>query len=281
MSRVHLCLAILAAMLSIGLFAASTAFALEESCSTLGLKNEGPEEECRFWEGKAENIESGEESGEEESEAKSTEEEALGHNPIVFVHGIFGNKKTFKTMVSWFKADGWSSSRLLNWAYNWKQSNVTIAKEVQAKVELLLKRTHAKKIDIITHSMGALSSRYYLKNLLGGGKEEKGTVIDEWVSLGGPNHGASIAKFCAWLWTSCAEMVPGSAFLKQLNEIDETPGTVRYGTWYSNGSIHCDFVVPSGVSLTGAAQNTEKCITHWGWHENKAIYEEVRNFVRF
>ena len=50
--------------------------------------------------------------------------------------------------------------------------------------------TGAAKVDIITHSMGGLSSRYYIKNLGGAAN------VDDWVSLAGPNHGTTWAYGC-------------------------------------------------------------------------------------
>jgi triacylglycerol lipase len=101
-------------------------------------------------------------------------------------------------------------------SYNSAQSNVTTAQAVSQQVNRLRADTGAAKIDIVAHSMGSLSSRYYLKNL--GGRAN----VDDWVSLGDPNHGSSTALLCAFL-VSCREMLPGSSFLNALNSGDETP----------------------------------------------------------
>lgn len=114
-----------------------------------------------------------------------------------------------------------------------------------------------------------LSSRYYSKNLGGSSK------IDEWVSLGGPNHGTDTAYFCTQ--TSCKEMRPGSTFLNNLNATDETPGTPNYRTWWSP----CDSIInpDSSVSLTGAVNTQTACISHSDLHQDATVYGQVRDFV--
>ena len=79
--------------------------------------------------------------------------------------------------------------------------------------------------------MGSLNTRYYLKNL--GGTEK----VDDWVSLGGPNHGTTSANICCE--ASCVEMRIESTFLRELNREDETPGpsaTARGGRAATNSS---------------------------------------------
>src|SRR3954451_16243609 len=141
-----------------------------------------------------------------------------------------------------FEKDGYPKSYSSAYSYNTSQSNKVDAEEVKSKVEALLKSTGATKVDIIGHSMGSLNSRWYIKFL---GGESK---VDDWVSLGGPNHGTEFANLC--FSTSCVEMRVGSTFLKELNEGDETPGAVTYGTWWSP----CDEIInpDSSVALTGA-----------------------------
>ena len=195
---------------------------------------------------------------------------ASAHDPILFVHGWNSSSSTWNTMVSRFQADGWTSSELNNWSYNWHQSNATTAADIQAKVNSILAATGATKVDIISHSMGALSSRYYIKNL---GGDQK---VDDWVSLGGPNHGTSTANFCSDV--SCVEMRPNSTFLNALNSGDETPGAVNYGTW----SSPCDEVINphSSVALNGATNTTTACLSHSALHEDATVYAQVRDFVR-
>jgi triacylglycerol lipase len=195
---------------------------------------------------------------------------AAAHDPILFVHGWNSSSSTWNTMVSRFQADGWTASELNNWSYDWHQSNATTASAIKTKVDGILAATGATKVDIISHSMGGLSSRYFIKNL-GGGAE-----VDDWVSLGGPNHGTDTANFC--FDSSCVEMRQNSTFLKSLNSGDETPGTVNYGTWWSP----CDEVInpDSSVALTGAANTETACMSHSSLHEDANVYAQVRDFVR-
>ena len=118
--------------------------------------------------------------------------------------------------------------------------------------------------------MGGLNTRYYLKNL--GGTEK----VDDWVSLGGPNHGTSTANLC--FEASCIEMRIGSTFLRELNENDETPGTINYGTWWSS----CDEIInpDESVLLSGATNTAAGCVSHVGADVERTVFAGVRDFVR-
>lgn len=194
------------------------------------------------------------------------------HDPILFVHGLNANSSTWTTMVGRFKNDGWTDAELANWSYDYTRSNATTASLIAKKVDSILKATGAAKVDIITHSMGAMSARYYVRNLGGDGK------VDALVTLGGANHGTTTATLCAFFWVSCAEMIPGSTFLDNLNSIDETWGTPRYGAWWSP----CDEVINplSSALLNDGASDTETaCLTHSDLHEDPTVYGQVRDFV--
>lgn len=196
---------------------------------------------------------------------------ALAQDPILFVHGYLESASLWNTMISRFEKDGYSKSFLSAYSYNTSQSNkVDAEKEVKSHVESLLKTTKASKVDIIAHSMGSLNTRWYIKFL---GGESK---VDDWVSLGGPNHGTETANFC--FSTSCVEMRVGSTFLKELNEGDETPGTVSYGTWWSP----CDEIInpDSSVALTGATNTETACISHSALTTDETVYNGVREFVK-
>jgi triacylglycerol lipase len=197
---------------------------------------------------------------------------ASAQDPILFVHGWSGSASNWSTMISRFEKDGYPSSYLSAYTYNTSQSNKTDAeKEVKSHVESLLKATGASKVDIIAHSMGSLNTRWYIKFVAGG--QEK---VDDWVSLGGPNHGTEAANFC--FGTACEEMRIGSKFLGELNAGDETPGTVNYGTWWSP----CDeFINPDeSVILSGATNTKTACIGHLSLLTDETVYNQVREFVK-
>jgi triacylglycerol lipase len=195
---------------------------------------------------------------------------AQAHTPILFVHGWSESSSLWTTMIGRFEKDGWGKAELTNWTYNTSQSNVTTAKEVATKVSEIKTKTGAAKVDLITHSMGALSTRYYIKNL--GGE----STIESWVSLGGPNHGTTTANLCSQ--ASCVEMRVGSTFLNALNAGDETPGSVRYATWWSP----CDEIINphESVILTGATNTQTECMSHVALTTNEKVYQQVREFVR-
>jgi len=195
---------------------------------------------------------------------------ASAQDPILFVHGYVESASLWNTMIANFEKDGYPKSYLSAYSYNTSQSNKIDAEEVKTKVEALLKSTGATKVDIIAHSMGSLNSRYYIKNL---GGESK---VDDWVSLGGPNHGTETANFC--FSASCVEMRVGSTFLKELNATDETPGAVNYGTWWSP----CDEIInpDSSVALTGATNTKTACISHTALTTDSTVYGQVREFVK-
>jgi triacylglycerol esterase/lipase EstA (alpha/beta hydrolase family) len=192
-------------------------------------------------------------------------------DPIVFVHGWNSSASAWNTMIDRFVAAGYPRSRMVAITYNSNQSNATIANQVRDAVNSLRASTGAAKVDIVTHSMGGLSSRYYLKNLGGSG------VVDDWVSLGGPNHGTNWAYACYVFSAGCRDMIPGSSFLNNLNATDETPGAVNYGTFWSS----CDEIInpDSSVLLSGATNTGVGCLGHSALRTDANVFTQVRNFV--
>ena len=193
------------------------------------------------------------------------------HDPVIFIHGYNGNSATWTTMYNRFKADGYTSAELVNWTYDYRQSNATTALQLSAKVDSVLAATGAYHVDIITHSMGALSARYYVRNFL----STSDTRVDALVTLGGTNHGTSTAWGCSPI--SCVEMRTYSTFTSRLNSLDETWGAPRYGTWWSP----CDEVIlpQKSATLSGAKNTQTACIRHSQLHESATVFAQVRAFV--
>jgi triacylglycerol lipase len=195
---------------------------------------------------------------------------AMAKDPILFVHGWSESSSVWKTMIGNFEKDGYKKSELSNYSYNTSTSNkITAETEVKPRVEALLGFTG--KVDIVAHSMGSLNSRWYIKFVTGGAVN-----VDDWVSLGGPNHGTDTANFC--FSAACTEMRIGSTFLSELNATDETPGAVNYGTWWSP----CDSIInpDTSVALSGATNTKTACISHSDLMSDSTVYGQVREFVK-
>ena len=197
--------------------------------------------------------------------------QAATHNPVIFVHGLSSSSSSWDDWIADFKADGYTDSELFAWSYSWGQSNVTTAQQLATEVQSVLAQTGASKVDLVAHSMGPMSSRYYLKNL--GGT----AYVDDFVSVAGTNHGTSLAGWCAWLYKSCAEMNTGSSFLTALNSGDETPGSVSYAAYWSN----CDeYLDPDSTALLNGATNVGVgCIKHTDTNNDYSVYTKVRDFI--
>lgn len=208
-------------------------------------------------------------------------------DPILFVHGYKPDVGGWNPMISSFQQSGWPASSLYDWYYDSSQSNVTTASAISAKVNHILSTTGKTRVDLISHSMGSLSARYYVKNLGGG------TKVDDFVSLGGLNHGAPSWKLklpsigCSGAPTPCNEMVENSAFLTSLNSGDETPGPV----WYMTVAADCDPVVSSSsVELAGASNEEwdaplSSCVdkdnsSHSLLRSDSTVIEMVKAFVK-
>ncbi|KUN16920.1 lipase [Streptomyces antibioticus] len=197
--------------------------------------------------------------------------QAATRNPIVFVHGLSSDASSWDDWIADFKADGYTSSQLFAFSYDWSKSNVTTASRLSSYVKTVLSQTGASKVDLVVHSMGALNSRYYLKNL--GGT----SYVDDFVSVAGVNHGTTTASWCSWLYTSCAEMYTGSSFLTSLNSGDETPGSVSYASYWSNCD---DALTPDTTAILSGATNVEVgCISHTDMNNDHGVYQQVRDFV--
>lgn len=189
-------------------------------------------------------------------------------DPVIFVHGYTGSASSFDTMKQWLISAGWPENRLFAIQYsNTTGSNVQNANELSQFVNQVLKKTKANKVDIIAHSMGGLSTRYYIKNLGGASK------VNDVITLGSPHHGTNTA-YWGWFTPGAQEMMPDSTFLQNLNNGDETPGAdVQYTSIYSSSD---EVINPYTSSILTGAKNVEVSgVSHSGLLSSTAPREAI------
>ncbi|MFE5594742.1 esterase/lipase family protein [Streptomyces sp. NPDC056549] len=194
--------------------------------------------------------------------------------PVVFVHGYNADPGVWGGLRADLRADGYADAELFSFGYDTHRSvNEVLSGELAAYVEGVKRQTGASRVDLVAHSFGSLVTRWYVKFDAAGR-----TSVAHWVSLAGPNHGTGTAWACALWDQACRDMTPNSYVQKKLAEGDETPGDVRYATWWSN----CDEVInPDGsVPLAGAVNNGAGCLDHNALLGDDAVSAGVLAFLR-
>ncbi|MGW1929610.1 esterase/lipase family protein [Streptomyces sp. NPDC001919] len=194
--------------------------------------------------------------------------------PVVFVHGYNADPGVWGGLREDFKADGYTDAELFSFGYDTHRSvNEVLSGRLAAYVEDVKRRTGAARVDLVSHSFGSLVTRWYAKYDPAGPAS-----VAHWVSLAGPNHGTATAWACALWDQACRDMTPGSYVQKGLASGDETPGDVRYATWWSD----CDEVVnpDDSVPLAGATNNAAGCLAHNDFLGDDTVSRGVRAFLR-
>lgn len=177
----------------------------------------------------------------------------LRHHPVIFVHGNTGDADDWdepeRSVRKRFRDAGYSPQELWAISYNGKTTkrspqasqcftdNETNTPDLAAFVKAVLQYTGAPKVDLIAHSLGATIARGMLR-----AHPDISGVIEDFVAIAGPNHGTTVCRrvWLAWFigwkeFMGCDELVPGSAWLRQLNGPQgarEAPGPTRVMTIY-------------------------------------------------
>jgi triacylglycerol lipase len=195
---------------------------------------------------------------------------ATRHTPVVFVHGFLGDSSNWAAALLAFRTAGYTADELYTYDYNWAGDNIVNARGLGTFVDQVRSRTGHGQVDVVNHSMGGLVTGWYVNEL--GGQPKVRHVA----SIAGANHGTTAAYACI-AFTSCQQMVPGSAFIRTYTAGDETPGTTRYATWYSP----CDGVILpyDSTRLAGATNNFVLCQNHLAFLADPFVLGAVRRFL--
>jgi len=185
--------------------------------------------------------------------------EAATINPIILVHGFTGTPSSMNTLKSRFEAQGRQAFAI---DYT-SENNVTNAQALATFINSVKAQTGASQVDLVGHSMGGLSTRYYIKRLNGAGN------IAQYVSLGTPQYGVWSA--CLLLTSYGGQMCPTSSFLKDLNSGDDTVGSLLYTTIYSTS----DGTVPTSSSRLdgGACFKQVSGVSHSGLLTDQGVFD--------
>ncbi|MFW6180281.1 MAG: esterase/lipase family protein, partial [Spirochaetota bacterium] len=145
---------------------------------------------------------------------------AYARTPVLFVHGYEMSSTTFNTLVGYLEQEGYPPIllRAIDLVPD-DGSNITAAEQqIAPAVEQLLDDVNQyladnkpalapkARVDLVSHSMGGLSTRWYASQVTGGAQR-----VRSWVSLAGANHGSSIEEFADESTEGEQEMYPAFA----------------------------------------------------------------------
>ena len=177
--------------------------------------------------------------------------------PVLLVHGFESSPATFATMAARLARNG----RTVYAIALPGQDNIANAGAIRAFVAA----HHLRQVDIVAHSMGGLSSRWFIRFL-------RGSVnVRHYVSLGTPQHGLWIA--CLAPFDDGGQMCPVGAFLSRLNADDGTPGLTKYTSLFSTS----DAMVPASSARLdgGACLVPDGGVTHFALLTDARVYHQV------
>lgn len=106
------------------------------------------------------------------------------HRPVLLVHGIDDDARAFGRMETYLRARGWSELEAMTLTPSDASPGVpAMAQQVARAAQALQARTGAADLDVVSFSMGALVSRYWLY------RQGGAAAVAHWVSISGPHHG--------------------------------------------------------------------------------------------
>ena len=191
---------------------------------------------------------------------------------VLLVHGFHGSPSSFDQMRASLQALGIPAVEVALPG----QDNVANATYIKGVVQGIVQAGGTgTTVDIVAHSMGGLSSRWYAK-FLGGSPAAGSPLVAHYISLGTPQYGLWAACFLPQ--TNGGQMCPSSTFLRQLDSGDDTTGVAAYTTIYSTG----DGYVPTSSSRLdgGACFVQDSGITHDGLLTNASVFTQIVSALR-
>ena len=120
------------------------------------------------------------------------------------------------------------------------------AGQLAAKIDAILARTGARDVALVTHSMGGLVFRAYLRRY-GPAK------VRQAIMIGAPHRGSVHARLFPGV--SLSQLRPGNAWLAALNAEPLPPGLPIVSIW----SWHDSMVAPQLSSRLEGARDVELC----------------------
>jgi triacylglycerol esterase/lipase EstA (alpha/beta hydrolase family) len=167
---------------------------------------------------------------------------APAQRPVVLIHGVLVNDGVWLPVRRFLARNGVAPVYTMN--YGPPLADIEwFAGQLHTKIEKIRAATGADRLVLVTHSMGGLVARAYLRRF---GSARVASLI----TIGAPHHGSILA----WSFPGVclAQMRPGNAWLTDLNRDENEAAPVPITSIWSR---HDSMVAPQASCVLGNAEN--------------------------
>ena len=170
-----------------------------------------------------------------------TDRESDSLVPIVFVHGLGGNRGTMFFLRSFLQLHG--HSRM--YAFGYEDGTIEgHAADLKTYIKQVLETTGEPRVDVVAHSLGGVISRYAIQRL---GMAKKVRTL---VTMATPHQGTWSAHYANTTLT--LPLRPDSALMKDLNADSLKKFPTRFVCIYSDRDM---YIVPKEMMTHPDAEN--------------------------
>jgi len=173
-----------------------------------------------------------------------------GHAPLIFVHGMGGNRGNFLLMAFYLRHRGRRRSYKIHFAPGQTMDEMAIA--LANFIRKVKKVTGKKQVEIVTHSLGGIIARLAIND------HRIGPSVKSLIALAAPFNGTYPARYANTV--NIRDLRPNSAFIKKLNS-KPLPAHIRTVTFWSKNDL---FVLPPESAIIEGAESVDMTpFTHY------------------
>lgn len=175
-----------------------------------------------------------------------------GHSPLIFVHGLGGNRGNFLLMSWYLRFSGRKRSYKIHFDHGQSLEQMSLA--LARFVRDVKKTTGEKKVEIVAHSLGGIVALMAVRD------HRLASSVKTLITLGSPHGGTYAARYANT--DAIRELRPDSELIKRLNK-KRWPKEVRGVTFWSRNDV---FILPPESAAVDGTEKVEATpFTHYSY----------------
>lgn len=185
-----------------------------------------------------------------------------GHPPLIYVHGLGGNRGNF-LLMSWF-LHMLGRKRSYKIHFDSGQSLDEMAEALAQFIRSVVEVTGEPQVDLVCHSLGGIVGRLAMVD------HDCTDLVKTYISLGSPHGGTYAARYANT--DILRELRPDSKLIRRLGE-HAWPANVRGISFFSHNDV---FVIPGeAAALKGCEQVDVSPFTHYSYLIDPECWKRV------